>query len=116
MRTIMTAAAILAALVLVSPTAFAKGDPAAGATKSQTCVACHGKDGNGAEPPLGMYPKLGGQYRDYLVYALESYRNGTRSNAIMQGFATALSDQDIEDLAAYFAAQKPGVEDLSHIK
>jgi cytochrome c553 len=116
MRILLITAAVLGALLLASPAAQAKGDPAAGATKSQTCVACHGKDGNGAEPPLGMYPKLGGQYRDYLVYALESYRNGTRSNAIMQGFANALSDQDIEDLAAYFAAQKPGVEDLSHIK
>jgi cytochrome c553 len=107
---------LVLALLLVSPLLAAKGNPAAGATKSQTCVACHGKDGNGSEPPLGMYPKLGGQYRDYLVYALESYRNGTRANAIMQGFATTLSDEDIEDLAAYFAAQKPGVQDLSHIK
>lgn len=109
-------AVLVLALLLTSPALLAKGNPAAGATKSQTCVACHGKDGNGAETPLGMYPKLGGQYRDYLVYALKSYRDGSRNNDIMKGFASALSDQDIEDLAAYFALQKPGVKDLSRVK
>lgn len=101
--------AILMTLALLSAAqAQAKGNPAAGAKKAETCHACHGKDGNGAEPAVAAYPKLGGQYRDYLVHALESYRNGTRVNAVMQGFAGTLSDQDIEDLAAYFSAQKPG--------
>ncbi len=90
------------------PEYFAGGDPAAGASKNQLCVACHGEDGNGVDP---QYPRLAGQYGDYLVKALQDYKSGARVNAIMGGFATNLSLQDMEDLAAYYAA-KPGVVDL----
>lgn len=82
----------------------AGGDADAGAEKSATCAACHGAQGVGE---IKTYPILAGQYPSYLEHALKSYRDGSRENAIMAGFAGALSDQDIADLAAYFAAQ-PG--------
>ena len=58
------------------------------------------------------YPKLGGQHADYLVTALKAYRSGDREHAIMSGFAAGLSDQDIEDLAAWYGSQT-GLVDLS---
>jgi len=69
-----------------------------------TCASCHGEDGNSS---VETNPKLAGQYESYLVQALKSYRDGTRQNAIMAGFASSLSDRDIKELAAYFAAQTP---------
>lgn len=71
----------------------------------QACVACHGTDGVGILPE---YPTLAGQYEDYLRQSLRDYRAGKRQNAIMNGFAAALTDADIRALAAYFAAQ-PGL-------
>ncbi len=92
--------AILAATVLASPVTFA-GDAEAGKQKAVTCQACHGADGLGTNP---MYPILAGQYEDYLVHALKAYRDGSRKNAIMAGLAAPLSDEDIKDLAAYYAS------------
>ena len=89
-------------------------DADAGKTKSQACAACHGPTGNESVDPT--YPRLAGQYADYLAKALRDYKTGARKNAIMAGFATTLSDQDIADLSAFFAAQKGELEDLSHLK
>ena len=95
--------AAAAALVLGAWTGTAAaGDPVAGQEKSATCAACHGEAGIATDP---QWPNLAGQYEDYLVHSLEAYRSGARQNAVMQGFAAQLSDQDIEDLAAYFSAQ-----------
>jgi cytochrome c553 len=78
-------------------------DIAAGKAKvTEVCQACHGMDGNSATPD---YPKLAGQYPDYLAKALRDYKSGLRKNAIMAGFAGTLSPQDIDNLAAYYAAQ-----------
>ena len=85
-----------------------KGNVARGETKSVPCQACHGQDGNGVDP---MYPRLAGQYEDYLVKSLQGYRSGERDNAIMKGFAATLTDQDIQDLAAFYAS-KEGLFDL----
>ena len=74
-----------------------------GRDKSQVCAGCHGADGNSK---ISMYPRLAGQHKDYLVYALEGYRSGNRQNAIMSGFAKGLSDQDIQDLSEYYSMQK----------
>ena len=90
-----------------------QGDAEAGKTKSQPCQACHGADGQGIDP---QYPRVGGQYADYLAKALHDYKNGKRNNPIMAGFAATLSDEDIDDLAAYFTAQAGPLTDLSHIK
>lgn len=87
----------------------AQGDVEAGKEKSQVCATCHGEFGN--KSTLPSYPKLAGQYASYLVKALEDYRSGDRQDPVMQGFAGTLTDEDIEDLAAYFAAQS-GLRDL----
>ena len=78
-------------------------DLAAGQAKvKEVCQACHGLDGKSPTPD---YPKLGGQYRDYLEKALRDYKSGARKNPIMAGFAATLSAKDIENVAAYFASQ-----------
>jgi cytochrome c553 len=79
------------------------GDANAGAAKAQACFACHGAGGK--KPIAPMYPSLAGQYPDYLSHALADYKSGARNNAIMKGFAAALSKQDMEDIAAYFGSQ-----------
>lgn len=103
--------------MLTSPLGLAaKGNIENGAKKAVTCHACHGATGNGGDVKDPQYPKIGGQYRDYLVYALESYKNGSRGNLIMKGFAETLSAQDIADLAAYYASQPSELDDLSHLE
>lgn len=79
------------------------GDAARGKEKSAACAACHGEDGNSKAP---SFPRIGGQHEDYLLQALKAYKKGTRKNAIMGAQVTALSEQDMADLAAYFASQK----------
>ena len=79
------------------------GDSAAGQKLSQTCVACHGPDGNSPSPE---FPKIAGQHYDYLVKALKDYRSGARKNPIMAPMAANLTPRDIDDLAAYFSSQK----------
>jgi len=105
------AATIVAAVVLASATTQvqAAGDYRRGLEKSQVCQSCHGKTGN--ESLQASYPKLAGQHQDYLVHALKSYRDGSRQNAVMAGFASDLSDQDIADLAAWYSRQE-GLSDL----
>jgi cytochrome c553 len=76
----------------------------------EVCQACHGLDGN---TPTPDYPKLGGQRPDYLAKALRDYKSGARKNAIMGAFAGPLSAQDIDNLAAYYAAQ-PAVLVVKH--
>jgi len=91
-------------LVLATIGGAQAADVAAGAAKAkEVCAACHQADGNSTDP---NNPRLAGQYGDYIAKALRDYKSGERSNAIMGGFAKALSKQDIENLAAYFAAQK----------
>jgi len=75
----------------------------AGKAKAEVCAACHGLNGNSQ---IKMYPILAGQHKDYLSYALQSYKKGIRNNAIMKGFVDGLSDQDISDLSLYFSKQK----------
>lgn len=79
------------------------GDPAAGREKSETCAACHGEDGNS---PNAMYPILAGQHESYLYHVLKTYKSGKRENAVMNGMVSELSDQDLRDLAAFYASQE----------
>ncbi|HEX7342306.1 MAG TPA: cytochrome c [Rhodanobacteraceae bacterium] len=76
-----------------------------------TCEACHGKYGIAVAP---QYPDLAGQHADYIVQALHEYKDGQRQNAIMKGMASQLSDQDMREIAAYFAAQKTPLSSLKH--
>ena len=92
------------ALSPIFSSSAAAGDAAAGATKAETCVACHGDGGN---RPIADYPKLAGQARKYLLHTMRAYKSGARENAIMLQQMAPFSDQDLQDLAAYFASQ-PG--------
>ena len=105
MKTLLTTLALAVLAVLAVP-ADAR-DPAAGAAKAkEVCAACHGMDGNSPTPD---YPKIGGQYEDYLAKALRDYKSGARKNPIMAGFAGALTRQDIANLAAHYASQPRAV-------
>lgn len=83
------------------------------AKTGQACVDCHGAGGNAPIDPT--YPKLGGQYHDYIAHALQMYRDGDRKNALMASQAAELTDQQIADLAAYFGGQPSQLRDLSHL-
>lgn len=94
-------AAVFTLVSSASP-AFAAGDAAAGKAASATCAGCHGADGNSANPE---WPKLAGQGAPYLAKQLHDFKGGTRKNATMAPMAMALSEQDMDNLAAYFAGQ-----------
>ena len=83
--------------------AYAAGDANAGRSKSQACAACHGADGNASIP---NYPKLAGQHASYLVKQLQVFKTNKRKDPIMNGQVANLSQQDMEDISAYFAKQK----------
>lgn len=90
----------MGALAATGGTAQAAGDPDAGESKAGACAGCHGADGNASNP---QWPNLAGQLEGYLYTQLKHYKSGARANAVMAGQAAGLSDQDMQDLAAYFA-------------
>jgi cytochrome c553 len=96
----------LCLLAMALPSFAASGDAEAGRKKSEPCKACHGEHGISAS---GDFPNLAGQNEDYLVAALNHYKNGKRKNPIMKGQAANLSPKDILDLAAYFS-REPGLQ------
>jgi cytochrome c5 len=81
---------------------LAQGDVEAGRIKAETCMGCHGIPGYTMVYPTYRVPKLGGQHAAYIVSALQEYKTGQRRNAIMRAQAVALSNKDMEDIAAYF--------------
>ncbi|RNF83236.1 c-type cytochrome [Montanilutibacter psychrotolerans] len=85
-----------------------------GKATGQSCVDCHGAEGNAPIDPT--YPKLGGQYHDYIAHALQGYRDGKREHALMSSQAKELSDQQIADLAAYFGSRTGQLRDLHGIE
>ena len=92
---------ILIMSLFVAGLSFAGGNPVEGKKKvEQVCQSCHGMDGKGIND---TYPKLAGQFEDYMVKALTDYKIGERKNPIMSGFASALTEQDIENVAAYYS-------------
>jgi cytochrome c553 len=102
-----TAMALAAAAALAAAVPAQAANLAAGQAKAkEVCAACHGADGNSALPDN---PKLAGQHGDYLEKALHDYKSGARKNAIMAGFAGALSKDDIANLAAWFSSQPAAV-------
>jgi cytochrome c553 len=100
MKNELLAAACVLAIALSAP-ALA-GDADAGKKKSQTCVACHGADGNSVAPD---FPKIAGQHYDYLLKALKDYKSGARKSPIMAPLAANLTQRDMEDLAAWYSSQ-----------
>ena len=106
MKSLILSFAMLIGLI---GTAQAAGDVAAGEAISGTCVACHGVDGNS---PASIYPKIAGQNASYIVKQLHDFQLAMttagakgRNDPVMMGMVAALSEQNIEDLAAYYAAQ-----------
>jgi cytochrome c553 len=95
------------ALASVALPARAAGDAAAGQARAVTCAACHGVDGNSLNPE---WPSLAGQHESYVVKQLQAFKSGARQNVLMSGQAMALSDQDMADIAAWFAGQKPAAK------
>jgi cytochrome c553 len=85
--------------------AYAEGDVAVGAEKAHTCLGCHGVQHYVNTYPTYHVPRIAGQHEAYLVAALQAYRSKTRSHPTMQANANLLSDQDIQDIAAWFASQ-----------
>jgi len=105
-KTILYAALVAAALT--SPWAAAQGTPAGdaakGRQKTQMCTGCHGIEGwRTAFPEVYHVPRIGGQHEAYLLKALQEYKSGERSHPSMRAIAASLSEQDMADLAAYYA-------------
>lgn len=104
MRKILIAGAIVCGLS--SHSVWAAGDAAAGATKAAACFACHGQDGNSA---AATFPKLAGQSARYISKQVRDIKTGVRSVPAMAGLTNNLSDQDIDDIAAFFASKTASV-------
>ena len=103
MNRYLTAALAVAATFAAGHAAAA--DIEAGKKKAQeVCAACHNMDGIST---ITEYPKLAGQYPDYLAKALRDYKSGARKNPIMAGMAAGLSQKDIDDVSAYFSSLPP---------
>lgn len=108
MKKFFVAAALslgLASLAQAAPV-MPKGDATAGQTKAAACGACHGADGNSM---AATFPRLAGQNARYIYKQLQDFKSGRRVNASMQGMVLPLTEQDMADVAAYFAEQKGGV-------
>ena len=97
-----TALLLMAALTVTAE--GQEGSVEAGRAKSALCAACHGVDGNSVTPD---WPMLAGQHASYIVRQLQAFKNGERTDVTMKPFADILSDQEMLDVAAYFAAQTP---------
>lgn len=82
---------------------MAAGDPVAGKAKAQTCAGCHGMNGISNNP---LWPNLAGQKEAYLVKQLKAFKDGTRTDPMMSPMAKPLTEQDMQNLAAYFSSLK----------
>ena len=89
---------------IVQAQATLKGDPEQGKTKAALCAACHGVSGVSINP---LWPSLAGQQEQYLVKQIKAFRDGEREEITMQPFVENLSDQDVADLAAFYAGLSP---------
>lgn len=107
LRSTMTATLLAAAAWMAAAPATAqevKGDVQAGATKVAMCIGCHGIPGYQASfPEIHRVPKISGQTAAYIVASLVAYKRGDRLHPTMRGISASLSDQDMADIAAYYA-------------
>lgn len=102
--------AIICSLLIITTFAHAEGDPAAGKAKTATCVACHGNGGISTTP---VWPNLAGQHAEYIRKQLHDFKDQNRDDPQMSPMTISLTDQDIEDLAAYFASLDPATGEAS---
>lgn len=91
------------ALATVANVSIAGGNAAAGKAKSATCAGCHGQNGISMVP---MYPNLAGQKEAYLAKQITNFREGVRKDPSMNAMVKTLTDEDINNLAAYYANMK----------
>lgn len=105
-KTRTSIAVLLTVLVAAAGSAGAAGNPEAGRQKAAACMACHGQDGNSL---ADMWPKLAGQVPEYIVKQLQDFKAGRRSDEQMSPQAANLGEQDMQDIAAFFAGQKVSV-------
>lgn len=89
-------------LLGVAGAAQAGGNAQAGKTKAATCAGCHGANGEGIAPN----PALAGKKEDQIIQAMKDYKSGKRANPVMKTFASQVNDQEVADLAAYYASLK----------
>jgi cytochrome c553 len=99
-RTLLSTAIV--ALLATAGVAFADGNIEAGKAKAGSCAMCHGANGEGG----GSGPALAGMKKDQFVQAMKDFKSGKRSNAMMKNFANQLSNDDVENVAAYYASLK----------
>ncbi len=111
MKNFLLATVALFAMIGQAEASAVKGNAVAGKQKAAACAACHGVDGN--KTLDNSYPKLAGQYPDYLLKALKDYKSGKRTNAIMAGQVQGLSEADMANLAVYFSSL-PGQMSIVH--
>ena len=83
------------------------GSAEAGKSKSLTCGACHGTDGNSVNP---MWPSIAGQHAQYIAESLQTFKDGSRSDVLMSGQSMMLNEQDMRDLGVYFSKQSAAVK------
>jgi len=102
MKKLFMATMVSFSIITAAPT-MAAGNASAGKGKAAVCAACHGEDGNSLS---NLFPKLAGQGEPYLVKQLQEFKSGARNNAVMTAMVAALSNQDMADLAAYYASNK----------
>ncbi|TWG85407.1 cytochrome c553 [Cupriavidus gilardii J11] len=103
---------VLGAVATAAQAQEVKGNVEAAKDKVAMCIGCHGIPGYRASfPEVYEVPMIGGQNARYIQNALQDYKKGARKHPTMRGIAATLSDQDIADVAAYYAQQKPGTAD-----
>jgi cytochrome c553 len=108
-------AAMIAATGAASSFAQTKGDVTAAKEKIQMCQGCHGIEGwRTAYPEVYKVPRIGGQHQAYIVSALKAYKSGERAHPSMRAIAATLSEQDMADLAAFYATSKSGETSKKH--
>ena len=83
------------------------GDPEAGQSKSITCAACHGQDGNSVNP---VWPSIAGQHATYIVEQLQAFKGGSRNEPLMLGQVMMLNDEDMRNLAVFYSAKAPAAK------
>ena len=102
-HTMLIGAAVTGIALAIAAPAHADGDAAKGRVKAITCMGCHGIPGYHNAYPNYPVPRVGGQHPEYIVIALKAYKSGQRGHPTMQAQAATLSEEDMQDIAAYFA-------------